>query len=462
MAAGAILAAFFTNLGLQTSLHSIATLLATVAVVALVLGVRSRRRLSVYGPSALAVASAMVMAFRTSPWVTLPAFGVLLMSLAVAGQNGLLARSGIVTTARRFVVDVVDSVPWLVRPLLLANRGRTGNARIIRGSLLAVLAVVPLAALLASADPIFGGMLTSALSQGFWTHMAATILLLPAIAGLALAARRPDQREHSALGGENSGAPKPGSMVEGTIILSSVAALLGAWGLTQIVVALGGADRLMATADLTAAQNVRQGFFQLVAATALIVAVMVAIDRFVARTTAAERLRFGVLTSLIGVETIGVVVATYGRLSLYIQGFGYTMLRTAVAWFLAWLVVVMAALIVTMNYRKLSNQPLGGMLFMLAGLWVVAFGAFNPEGFVAAGNLDQQTAAGLDGRYLVEGLGADAVPAIVDRIPAQAPSVQAQLTASLCMRTDLYSDTGLFGWNASLSQAQAAIAGLEC
>ncbi len=101
-------------------------------------------------------------------------------------------------------------------------------------------------------------------------------------------------------------------------------------------------------------------------------------------------------------------------------------------------------------------------MLVLAGLWVVAFGAFNPEGFVASRNLDQRTASGLDSRYLVDRLGSDAVPGIVERIPAQTPAVQAELTEALCANYSRHLNIELAGWNRSLSQAEAALHTLEC
>ena len=178
-------------------------------------------------------------------------------------------------------------------------------------------------------------------------------------------------------------------MVEGSIVLASVALLLGLWGATQVAVAVGGADRLLATADLTAAENARQGFFQLVAATFLLVLVIVGVHRFVERKNPSDDRRFLLLTSVIGAETIGVVISSYSRLDLYVDRFGHTMLRTSVAWFLAWLALVMAVLIIAINHRGLRNRSAFAPIFVMACLWTVAFGVMNPEASVASANIDR-------------------------------------------------------------------------
>ncbi len=459
--AACVAAAFLINLAIQGRPQSLAGLLAVSVMAALVIArPRPRAGLPILAPVALALLTAVMITVRTSPWITAPAIAVIAASLILAAQDRLLGRSGLTTTVINYLTDIADAVQWLLRPLgRLASRG-SGGTQVARGLVLAGLVVVPLTLLLVSADPIFGQVLSSGIEGRFWTNAAITTIVLPAVAALALSARRSDRTDTA-----NPGRPKRGTMTEATIVLTSVAVLLAAWGMTQVVVALGGAERLLATVDLTAAQNARQGFFQLVAVTALLVVVVVGIDRYVDRSTGAERLRFLALTAVIGVETIGVVLATYSRLSLYIQGFGYTMLRTSVAWFLAFLVAVMTVVIVTTNRRSKPTRPLGGPMVMLAGLWVVGFAIFNPEAFVADGNLQRaadggDSLVGLDVDYLADRLGADAVPPVVELLPTQSPVFRTRLTEALCAQQD--HDAGLFGWNRSEARAEAAIDSLGC
>ncbi len=225
-------------------------------------------------------------------------------------------------------------------------------------------------------------------------------------------------------------------MVEATIVLSAVIMLLGAWGATQLVVALGGAEHLLEAVDLTAAQHARQGFFQLVAVAAILLVLVVGTDRVVERRTAGDRIRFLAMTAVLGLETVGLAFASYRRLALYVDGFGHTMLRTAVAWFLAWLVVVMAVVIFGMNRPATRSFRIGPASFVLGALWVLAFGASNPEASVAGANLDRQAAIELDVGYLIRDLGADAVPTIIERLPSQDRSTANRLSVRLCREVD--------------------------
>jgi hypothetical protein len=483
-------AATLIELATRSRLASIAT---AVAVLLVGLGIMSRpshRKTSVAIPVALAVGLAAVSVVRVSPWVTAPALLTAAAALVVAGQDRLTIRRR-PSLLVDFIVDAVAVVPWLSGTLSriagrVTSRPSGGLAPIVRGLALTALVLVPLTLLLTSADPVFGQLLTESLGgvEG-WSHVPIIAMLLPLVALPVAAAHRAGRADPRPATGASAGSM---SMVEGAMVLGAVTVVLAAWGATQVLVAAGGADRLLATVDLTAAENARRGFFQLVAVTSLLIVVVLGVDRFVARPTQRDRLRFLALTSLIGIETIGVVIATYARLSLYIQGFGHTMLRLSVAWFLAWLAVVMVLVVVAVNMagpfatatpgrpegRSMADrsssaaahagrQRFWGAAFLLAGAWILAFGATNPEAKVAAGNMNRSAEVGgptLDVDHLVDHLGPDAMPTIVDLMADQPTEVRQEVTIGLCDRG--LGDTGVAGWNQSMVRAGDALGHLDC
>lgn len=459
-----VAASILLELGFRTRLNSVATLLATMAVAGLVLGAAARRRPIVALPLLVALLGAAVAVLRASLWVTMPTLLMVGASLVLAGQGRLLD-GGLLSPVVRYLGDTGLSVGWLLQPL----RERRGNTigSLGRRVFLAALAVVPLAMLLASADAVFGQLLSSADPGTSWQHALLTALIVPFVASIALASRRTGG---AAEPGNDRGAPgtgRPGgsplSITDAMVVLGSVGVLLAIWGATQVVVALGGADRLLATANLTAAENARQGFFQLVAATAFLVCIIVAVDRYTDRTAASDRLRFLGFTVLIGLETLGVVVATYSRLALYISGFGNTMLRASVAWFLAWLAAVMVVLVVSVN-RKDGRRWFGTVLFSSVALWVLAFGLWNPEAKVATGNLARgDQAAEIDYRYLGGRLGTDAMPAMIELLPTMGADHRETLTEDLCRQADdLGGGYPILSWNRSHAKATAALESIGC
>lgn len=470
--AATIAASVLLELALRTRLSSVATLLAAFVMAALVFSSASRRRPLVLLALTVAVLGAAVAVLRASIWVTFPSLLMAGSCLVLASQGRLLA-GGLTAAAANYLRDIVLSPRWLLQPLQTRRVGTFSSLG--RSLILAAVAVAPLAMLLASADAVFSQLLTSASPGKSWEHAMLTVLILPFVTAVAIAARRTDNTaarhpdNTAARRPDNTAARRPVSgralisMTETTVVLGSVGLLLAIWGATQIVVALGGADRLLATADLTAAENARQGFFQLVAATAFLIGIIVAVDRFSERTSPSDHRIFLGLTVLIAAETLGVVVATYSRLALYISGFGNTMLRASVAWFLAWLAVVMLVLVVSVN-RRTTRPWFATSMFGLAALWVLAFGLWNPEAAVARGNLERgEQAADIDYRYLGRKLGPDAIPTLVTLAPTLEPEQQEQLIEDLCRQADdLGGGYSVLSWNRSHAEAAEALASLGC
>lgn len=454
------------ELALRSRLNSVATMMAGGLLAALVISSPHRRQPTVVLALSVAVLGTAVAVLRASLWVTMPTLLMVGGCLILAGHDRLL-RGGLPAVAARYLGDAALSFHWLLQPL----RARPGGAIGLFGRrvLLAGLAVVPLALLLASADAVFGQLISSVGPGNSWQHALLALLILPFVTAVAIASRRPDNTGavRPANTGGGSGRARSGglslSMTDATVVLTSVGLLLAAWGSTQAVVALGGADRLLATANLTAAENARQGFFQLVAATAFLVAIVTAADRFTVRASASDRRRFLVLTLLIGLETLGVVVATYARLALYISGFGNTMLRASVAWFLAWLAAVMLVVVVSVN-RDHGQRWFGAVVFGLGAIWILAFGLWNPEAAVATGNVSRsEQAADIDYRYLGRALGPDAIPALVDLVPTLPTEHREQLTEDLCRQADsLGGGYPILSWNRSHAKADAALQSLGC
>ncbi|MEM7275976.1 MAG: DUF4153 domain-containing protein [Actinomycetota bacterium] len=463
----AVAAAGALDVAVHHRLASVATALAVVLGALLVGAAPDRRRPAVLAPLGLAVAAGGLLVLRDSPWVVGPALLVALAGLSVAAQDRLFAVGGWLRTAAGQLQAAADAIVAVGAGLRRLDRARaSSNGSVVRGLVLAALVIIPLLLLLASADAVFGELLRSTAGIGAWRHVVIIAVLAVAPLSLTVAANRstpPDGPSRS-----QTGPGQTSAMTEATLVLAAVAVVLAAWGGTQIMVAVGGAERLLATAGLTAAENARQGFFQLVAATALLVAIVALVDRFTERTTAADHRRFLLLTGLVGVETLGVIAAGYSRLALYMSGFGTTMLRLAVAWFLAWLAAVLVVLVVTVNRRRSDRRSaaarFGGIVFLLAGCWVVVFGAANPEAIVAGGNLDRAGTIPLDDAYLTTELGSDAVPAIIERLDRQQPAVRERLTAALCDELADEDPGGgrLLTWNRSRAESAEALASLTC
>ncbi len=481
-------AAGLAEIAIRSNRTSVAAALATVVAGGLIVSGHHRPRLQVLAPVAMAVAAMTMAAIRTSSWVVGPCLAVAGLGLITASQNKLRSQEGVLTMISYLLADTMAAPGWLAGPFRKLSTASGQQRFSARGWLLVVATIVPITALLASGDAVFGQLLLQAGSGSVIGHLVVTALLVPAMAALALGARRVDSSAalgshgshgsaHRNAGSGNGGPGKAGpaagtsslSMVEATMVLGAIIVVMGLWAATQILVAVGGTERLLATADLTAAENARSGFFQMVAVVALLTGVIAALNRFTGRTSPSEHLRFLAMTMVVGLETLALVWSSYSRLALYINGFGNTMLRTSVAWFLAWLVVALVVLITSIHLTRPGNAGTWpavtsrGAAFLLAGVWVVAFAVYNPEAAVARTNLDRdETLVSLDERYLAEELGYDAIPTVVDGLDDLEAQTADSLKQRLCRIDPPSGSYGPLGWNRSADRAEQALLSLNC
>lgn len=465
-----VTAAALGNLALQSRVASIALFLAVAATVAVILFYPERRRTQVYAPAAIAVGAAAVCVIRVSPWITGPALLAIATSLLVASQDRLGA---LITPLGRFVRDLPIVPEWFGVSRVSKTVEKSTTRSIAREAAVAVLVVVPLGLLLASGDAIFASFLGSAANGSMIGHVLLTAGLLIPIAALALAAGRSQPEGDASL--PETEAKKPSAPFEQLIPLAAVFALLTFWCVSQIAVFIGGAERFLNTADTTAAEYTHQGFFQLVAAAALVVATITVMGR---RSTHSGRARQVAvfLNVALGIETIGLIGTTYSRLALYMRGFGLTMLRLSVAWFLAWLAVAVVVVVASVAIANWKTSRTAKLIYLTLGVWVVGFGAFNPEAFVVERNVEAQTFVDqeatsrrgpIDASYLLNDLGPDAIPAIVSHLDALLSNdVDANdaewMKDVLCDQAPYENKYGFLSYNRSTEKANRALAAMNC
>ena len=123
------------------------------------------------------------------------------------------------------------------------------------------------------------------------------------------------------------------------------------------------------------------------------------------------------MVTLQGVLTLGVVISALYRMDLYQDAYGFTVLRLFVDVFEGWLGLLVVAQVASIVRPRWGGWvPRVAMVTGAAAL--IGLGLLNPAGWVADHNITRyQAGKPLDTAYLTS-LGADAVPTIVDRLPA--------------------------------------------
>jgi Domain of unknown function (DUF4153) len=222
----------------------------------------------------------------------------------------------------------------------------------------------------------------------------------------------------------------------------------------QLAVLFGGHRHVLDTAGLTYAEYARSGFGQLVLVTLLTLTVVAATVRWAPRQTQLQRVALRVLLGVLCVTSLVVVASALHRLHLYEEAFGFTRLRLFMNAFESWLGGVVV--LVLLAGIRLRAVWLSRAVVASAAVGLLALGALDPDAFVAKHNVDRYLATGkVDVTYL-QGLSADAVPA-VDRLPEPTRScVLAGMAAATPDRAGGIG--GLGGWNLGRSRAAALLA----
>ena len=366
------------------------------------------------------------VAFLRRDAQTLAAFDMLAMvitlALAAASLQGERVSTwypfdyarGIATAA---FWSVVGTLPLVLRDIPWRELPQDGRTRHLRGAGLGVLIAAPLlvifAALFASADPVFGGVLSNLFALNmesviqhavlfvFWGALTAGYLrwgLLGRPAGLESPAAKP---------------------IESIVPVATALGLLNFLFLMFVVVQLryffGGASIVEQTSGLTFAEYARQGFFQLVAASALVLPVLLGAEHLAGTGTVAQVRVFRRLAGLLLVLLAVIMASALQRMRLYVQAYGLTDDRLYAAAFMILLIGVFGWFAWTVLRGRRHRFAFGALMqafAVLAGLHVL-----NPDAFILNANLNRPVAERpFDAKYAAS-LGADAVPRLITALP---------------------------------------------
>jgi hypothetical protein len=164
----------------------------------------------------------------------------------------------------------------------------------------------------------------------------------------------------------------------------------------------------------TYAEYARQGFFQLLAVSTL-TAVMVWVAMLWLRPlTGYRRAMFRAVCTFMILMTGVILASALKRLGLYEEAYGYTRMRLLSHVFTFWIAGVLMIVLAQVYTGRLELLPVGAVALG----FVVLFGLnlMNPDGYIAAHNLDRDTGPTKVGAVsYVKQLTSDAVPSVVSR-----------------------------------------------
>jgi hypothetical protein len=365
----------------------------------------------------LAFALVAVVAFLDAGWL-------IALCLLLAVPIGSYAASG-----GRSWVEVLGGglalppaalrmIPWTVRGMGRATLPGRGTAwPIIRTALIVAVLLLVFGGLFAGADAAFrkvvGGLMPEISAGGVTLRLfLGGVTAACALAAAFLAQAPPPLHK---LGGPKR---KPaGRWAWAVPIVSLDLLFLFFCALQASVLLASDKDRLLRSTGLTYAEYAREGFFQLVVVTVLVLVVLALAARYAPSGGRGDRTLVRVLLGVLCALTLVVVAVALRRLFLYEETYGWTRLRIWVHAFELWLgvvIVLIAAAGLTTGRIRVTWLPRAIAASGAAGLLLLA--AVNPDGFIADRNVDRFERTGKMDVIYAWDLSADAVPAL-DRLP---------------------------------------------
>ncbi|MBR9990323.1 MAG: DUF4173 domain-containing protein [Gemmatimonadetes bacterium] len=471
----------------------------------------------------LAVAFAAAMVWRAAEALTLMnlALAAGLVTFAAArGGVPWLRTSGVgdwaVGVVRVGLMMAAGPFGWIQRrPAAVEDRAPVPAWRVrtrlaVRGTVLAIPALIVFTALLGSADPVFARVLGNLVSidiADILPHVALTAILAWLTLGYLRAFDTVPSRQVELPG-------SPGlAHGEVAVALWLVNALFLLFVAIQVRYLFGGGAVVEVTPGLGYAEYARRGFFELVAVAALVIPLQLIADWAAApdmrraaapdieraaapdieraaapdieraaapeadhaAVTFADRaavagsdqaaepaakrdrkvLRVSALVQL--VLLAGIIASAVYRMQLYQDAYGLTELRLYVSVFMGWVTFVLLWLGATVLRGRRQHFAVGALASAL--LCAATLNAVNPQALIARTNVERAAAGRAYDPAYAASLGADAVPTLVRLMPRLAAADRCILGERLGRWTDEPVDDWRT-WNYGEWRARRAVRGV--
>jgi hypothetical protein len=333
------------------------------------------------------------------------------------------------------------------------TRGRT----LLRGTLMALPALLVLGALLMSADPVFARVIQDVFQiniEPLIEHVALAAFIAWLSAGYLRAILVPDDEIMDRLR-----VPKPAfAAAEVSVALWILNLLFLVFMVVQLRYLFGGSSLVEVTPGLSYADYARRGFFELVATTALVVPILLLADWAAAPNNERSRTVLRATMLVLVVLLVGVIASAAYRMRLYQEAYGLTEQRLYVSVFIAGLTAVLGWLALTVLRGRRERFALGTVLIGLA--CIAALHVLNPHALIARVNIDRAAAGKeYDGSYL-RALSADAVPVIIARLDQLPQTERCSAARMLEERWSGERPGGWRTWNLSDWRARRLVAPL--
>lgn len=427
---------------------------------AVISGARPNGRTVILVPCILATAA--ITFLRTEPFTVLCAGGltlILMMILVYTYRGGNWPLYGILdhlTAAFR-----LGATAAMHPALLPAEKAQAETAApppawrrwlpaVLRGLALALPLVLLFAALLSSADPVFGKVMNNLFNidrlPEFIFRLTYILAGMYLLAGVFLYAILSSREE--GLSSPDRPRVKPFiGFIEAVVVLGCVSLLFAVFVAIQFKYFFGGTANI-AVEKFTYAEYARRGFGELVAVAVFSLLLFLGLGTLTRRDDPDRRRVFSALGTVLVAMVVVILVSSYRRLLLYENAYGFTSLRLYTHVFMIWLGILLVGI---------AGLEIAGRVrwFSLAALatvfgFTLTLAVLNVDSTIVQMNGSR----GLEGRRLdaayLDSLSADAVPALLDLYSASRQPEKDIIGASLSCRLYRMEQNQQMAWQSYL------------
>jgi len=447
--------------GLALSREALVTLGMGIAFAA-TLVLRASEPLQFFAFLAAAVAFALPALRAGAAWLRRSGVSDQIEAVAGAGANGIAGAFRLVGAALAGRSDPGAPAAGSAEP---GEAARHRAWAVLRGLLLALPFLFVFGALFMSGDRIFADLVTDVVDLDY-EEIAGHVFLTAVLTWLAggyltgfLTGTRPVRLPDA------FGARPAVGIVEIGIALALVDLLFVLFVSVQFRYLFGGSGLVEVTPGLTYAEYVREGFEQLALACALVLPSLLAADWLLQPRRRRDALVFRVLGGLLLLLLVVIIASALQRVRAYQAAYGLTDSRFYGAAFLGWLTLLTVWFAATVLRGRRERFAFPALVSGFA--FVALLLAVNPDVRIARTNLERagdvpsgtvRSGEGVDARYLAS-LSADAVPTLMDALPALPPQPRCVLARGLLERwgPDGMREPDWRSWNWPMARAREMV-----
>ncbi|HEY7193482.1 MAG TPA: DUF4173 domain-containing protein [Gemmatimonadales bacterium] len=360
---------------------------------------------------------------------------------------------GVVTAA---LASIVGGIQLIFGDIQWRQLPQEDRLRHFRRALLGVLIATPLllifAALFASADPVFGNVMSNLFNFNAETVIRHTFFI--GFWGFLVAG----YFRWSLLGRPLHGVTPTLKPIQSVVPLATALVLIDLLFLLFVVVQLryffGGSSVVEETSGLTYAEYARRGFFELMTASILVLPILLGAEALVHTGTVPQIRVFRQLAGLLLMLLAVVMISALQRMRLYVAAFGLSAQRlyaTAVMVLLFGMLAWFAWTVLRGRRDRFVFGSLMQALAVLAGLHLL-----NPDAYIVNHNLSRPAVERpFDARYAVS-LGGDAVPPLLSALPRLGAEDRCVVIRGLLRKWD-QAEVDWRTWNWSRARARSLV-----